>query len=32
MTDKGFYYALVAILVASGIIANASVLITGVAV
>jgi hypothetical protein len=32
MTDKGFYYALVAIVLVSGIIANASVLITGVAV
>jgi hypothetical protein len=32
MTDKGFYYVLIAIVVASGIIANAGVLITGVAV
>jgi hypothetical protein len=32
MTDKSFYYALVAIVIASGFIANAGVLITGVAV
>jgi len=32
MTDKSFYYVLLAIVFASGLISNAAVLITGVAV